>query len=140
MFESKNSELEWKTDGLAMNSKYLELQMKMIWKLPWWFYVEERILRKTKKSGVLALAHILGWEMKDRMAAETLMPSTEDMIPPIFVQCDLIIKWNLAKSGMGNLKFFESGYDAGQSRTLLKNQMRWRARAGYVAGQGDVVY
>ena len=27
--------------------------MKMIWKLPWWFYVEERILRKTKKSGVL---------------------------------------------------------------------------------------
>ena len=25
-----------------------------------WFYVEERILRKTKKSGVLAPAHILG--------------------------------------------------------------------------------
>ena len=41
---------------LAMNSKYLEQQMKMIWKLPWWFYVEERILRKTKKSGVLAPA------------------------------------------------------------------------------------
>ena len=31
----------------------------------------ERILRKTKKSVVLAPAHILGWEMKDRMAAET---------------------------------------------------------------------
>ena len=45
-------------DDLAMNSKYLEQQMKMIWKLPWWFYVEERILRKTKKSGVLAPAHI----------------------------------------------------------------------------------
>ena len=26
---------------------------------------------KRKKSGVLAPAHILGWEMKDRMAAET---------------------------------------------------------------------
>ena len=38
----------------------LEQQMKMTWKLPWWFYVEERILRKTKKSGVLAPAHILG--------------------------------------------------------------------------------
>ena len=45
--------------------------MKMIWKLPWWFYVEERIMRKTKKSGVLVPVHILGWEMKDRMVAET---------------------------------------------------------------------
>ena len=26
----------------------------------WWFYVEERILRKTKKSGVLAPADIFG--------------------------------------------------------------------------------
>ena len=33
-------------------------------------YVGERILKKTKKSGVLAPVHILGWEMKDRMAAE----------------------------------------------------------------------
>ena len=40
--------MEWKTDGLAMHSKYLKQQMKMIWKLPWWFYVEERILTKTK--------------------------------------------------------------------------------------------
>ena len=29
------------------------------------------VLRKTKKSGVLAPVHILGCEMKDRMAAET---------------------------------------------------------------------
>ena len=35
----------------------------------------------------------------------------------------------------GILKFFESGCDAGQSRMLLKNQMRWHARAGYVAGE-----
>ena len=30
----------------------------------------EHILTKTKKSGVLAPVHILGWEMQDRMAAE----------------------------------------------------------------------
>ena len=35
-----------------MHSKYLKQQMKMIWRLPGWFYVEERILRKTKKSEV----------------------------------------------------------------------------------------
>ena len=40
---------------------------EMIWKLQWWFYVEERKLRDTKKSGVVALVHILGWEMKNRM-------------------------------------------------------------------------
>ena len=33
-------------------------------------YVEERILRKTKKSGGIAPARILGWEMNDRMTAE----------------------------------------------------------------------
>ena len=45
--------------------------MKMIWKLQWWFYVEERILRKTKKSEVVTPVHsILGWEMKGRIAAE----------------------------------------------------------------------
>ena len=54
-----------------MHSKYLKQQMKMIWKLPWWFYVEERILRKTKKSGVLAPVHIswdercnIGWLLR----------------------------------------------------------------------------
>ena len=36
----------------------------MIWRLPWWFYVEERILRKTKKSGVLAPVHIFWWLLK----------------------------------------------------------------------------
>ena len=45
-------ELEWTTYDLAMHSKYLKQQMKMIWRLPWWFYVEERILRKTKKRPV----------------------------------------------------------------------------------------
>ena len=54
-------ELEWTTDDLAMHSKYFKPQMKIIWKLSWWFYVEGRILRKTKKSGVLAPVHsILG--------------------------------------------------------------------------------
>ena len=44
--------------------------MKRIWRLLWWFYVREHILTKTKKSGVLAPVHIVGWEMQDRMAAK----------------------------------------------------------------------
>ena len=63
MFESSSEmqeELEWKTDGLAKHSRYLKQQMKMIWKLQWWFYVKERKLRETKKSGVVAQVHILG--------------------------------------------------------------------------------
>ena len=63
MFES-SSENRKSWNGrqmrLAVHSKYLKQQMKMIWKLPWLFYMEERILRKMKKSGVLAPAHILG--------------------------------------------------------------------------------
>ena len=39
-------------------------------RLPWWFYVEERILTKTTKSRVLAPVHILRWEMQDKMTAE----------------------------------------------------------------------
>ena len=48
------------TDDLAMSSRYLKQQMKMIWRLPWWFYVGEHILTKMKKSGVLAPVHTLG--------------------------------------------------------------------------------
>ena len=60
MFESffqKPEELGWTTDDLAVHSRYPKQQMKMFWRLPWWFYVEERILRKMKKSGVLASVH-----------------------------------------------------------------------------------
>ena len=63
MFESSSKsrkELKWTTNDLAMHSRYLKQQMKMIWRLPWWFYMEEHILTKTKKSGVLAPVHILG--------------------------------------------------------------------------------
>ena len=49
--------MEWTTDDLAMHSKYLKQQMKMILSLPWWFYVEERIMRKTKKIGRVNLLY-----------------------------------------------------------------------------------
>ena len=63
MFESSSKSrksLEWMTDDLAMSSRYLKQQMKMIWMLQWWFHVEEHILTKLKKSGVLAPVHTLG--------------------------------------------------------------------------------
>ena len=63
MFESSSKSrksLEWTTDDLAVHSRYPKQQMKMIWRLPWWFYVGEHILTKMKKSGVLASVHIVG--------------------------------------------------------------------------------
>ena len=48
------------TDDLAVHSRYLKQQMKMIWKLPWWFYMGEHMLTKMKKSEVLASAHYCG--------------------------------------------------------------------------------
>ena len=53
-------ELEWMTDDLAMSSRYLNQQMKTIWRLRWWFYVGEHILTKLKQGGVLAPVHTLG--------------------------------------------------------------------------------
>ena len=57
MFESSSENMKnWNGRQMIWHSKYLKQQMKMIWKLPWWFYVEERILRKTNKSG---LCHVM---------------------------------------------------------------------------------
>ena len=56
----KQEELEWMTDDSAMSSIYLKQQMKIIWRLQWWFYVGKHILTKLKKSGVLAPVHTLG--------------------------------------------------------------------------------
>ena len=43
------------TDDSAMSSRYLKQQMKMIWRLRWWFYVGAHIFTKLKKSGVLGM-------------------------------------------------------------------------------------
>ena len=46
-------------DDFAVDSRYSKQQMKMIWRLPWWLYVGEHILKKMKKSGVLILAFMI---------------------------------------------------------------------------------
>ena len=68
MFESSSNNREsWNGRQMVWQcipNNYLKQQMKMIWKLPGGF-TWRNALRKTKKSGVLAPVHILGWEMKD---------------------------------------------------------------------------
>ena len=58
---SSKSRKSWDglTDDLAVHSRYLKQQRRMIWRLPWWLYVGEQILTKMKKSGVLASVNIV---------------------------------------------------------------------------------
>ena len=46
-------------NSLVMHPRYLKQQMRTIWRLPWWFHVEERIFTEMNKSGVLSSVNIV---------------------------------------------------------------------------------
>ena len=56
---------------MAVYSKYLMQQTKMIWILPLQFFVLEHMLIRRKKIGVIGYVHAVEWGQRDRMAIES---------------------------------------------------------------------